>query len=612
MKFIQSARTYAGGLLLGLLAAQGAAAQSYNYFAGEEAGAHNTRGSNNTLVGYAAGNGNTEGMENTYLGFMSGFFNQTGDRNTFVGAETGVYNQAGLNVFLGYRAGTANTLGKSNTFVGAETGSGNTRGNYNTFVGQHAGAVNSEGNYNTFVGRAAGQKNTLGSANTFLGNLAGAANTTGIENTFLGQEAGQYNTTGSYNVFIGNNAGVYNQTGGNNVFVGNQAGQLNDSGLANTFLGQRAGAANVSGGQNTFTGYQAGWKNTSGLSNTFSGTFAGYFTSEGINNSFFGAQAGTNNATGYHNTAMGFQAGPHTGNLSYATAIGSRALVTVSNALVLGAIKDVNDAPANTNVGIGLTNPSHQLHLSTDDAAKPGSAFWKVASDKRLKKDISAFKDGLAVLKQVNPVWFQYTGEAGTPTGRKYVGVIAQEMQKIAHYTVGTFTHQDTAGKKTDYLSYDANSLLYIVVNAVKELEGQHRQEIDAKNARLEAQQKQLEALEARLRKLEAAGSAAGRTGVTPEAPATTEAFPTARLWQNQPNPYGQSTLIRYLVPATATAAELRVFSLTGEQVYRRALTTGGEGQVEISGQQLPAGTYQYCLVVDGQVVDTRKMILTP
>jgi hypothetical protein len=37
-------------------------------------------------------------------------------------------------------------------------------------------------------------------------------------------------------------------------------------------------------------------------------------------------------------------------------------------------------------VGIGKANPSHLLHLGSDDAAKPGTNTWTVASDRRLKK----------------------------------------------------------------------------------------------------------------------------------------------------------------------------------------------------------------------------------
>ncbi len=41
-----------------------------------------------------------------------------------------------------------------------------------------------------------------------------------------------------------------------------------------------------------------------------------------------------------------------------------------------------------SNVGIGLSNPSYQLQLSTDSAAKPSTSTWTIASDARIKDGI--------------------------------------------------------------------------------------------------------------------------------------------------------------------------------------------------------------------------------
>lgn len=42
----------------------------------------------------------------------------------------------------------------------------------------------------------------------------------------------------------------------------------------------------------------------------------------------------------------------------------------------------------NGNVGVGLTTPLYQLHLSVDSAAKPGTNVWTISSDSRLKTNI--------------------------------------------------------------------------------------------------------------------------------------------------------------------------------------------------------------------------------
>ncbi len=154
-------------------------------------------------------------------------------------------------------------------------------------------------------------------------------------------------------------------------------------------------------------------------------------------------------------------------------------------------------------LGIGLANPTHQLQLSTDDAAKPGTSTWTVASDERLKTNISDFKDGLAVLNKINPIWFEYNGDAGLPTGVKTVGILAQEIKKIAPYMIGSYNHEDAQGNATDYLSFNPNSLFYILVNSVKELSTAR----DEENAKLKMQNVKLEdeiaLLAGRLKQLE-------------------------------------------------------------------------------------------------------------
>ncbi len=166
-------------------------------------------------------------------------------------------------------------------------------------------------------------------------------------------------------------------------------------------------------------------------------------------------------------------------------------------------------------LGIGLANPTHQLQLSTDDAAKPGTSTWTVASDERLKTNISDFKDGLAVLNKIHPVWFEYNGGAGLPTGVKTAGILAQEIKKIAPYMIGNYNYEDAQGNATDYLSYNPNSLFYILVNSVKELsvanDAKEKEIEDLKNtenAKLKMQNEKLEAeiaqLSGRLQQLEA------------------------------------------------------------------------------------------------------------
>jgi len=410
----------------------------------------------------------------------------------------------------------------------------------------------------------------------------------GYSNSFLGYIS---NTIGHYNSFLGNFAGHSNMTGNNNSFVGYESGYSNTTGISNSFLGLHCGFSNTTGNNNSFVGAQAGYFNSTGSFNSFLGRSAGTFNTTGSYNSFVGNQAGFFNSTGSQNVFLGYLANPSIGTLSNAGAIGARAYVSASNSLVLGAIKGVNGATDSTRVGIGTTAPAYLLHVN-GNAAKPGGGSWTVASDRRLKKNVSSFSEGLDVLTQIKPVWFEYNGEAGMPKEKRYVGVIAQDMQKIAPYMVGTFNYQDTTGKKTQYLDYDANALTYILVNAVQE----QQKQLQEKDAQIESLQAQIDQIKQLISNQPAVASA--------------ESDAVARLWQNEPNPTDGTTRIRYRIPRQVGQAQIKLYSLKGDQLRSFPISQRGEGEILLDTANLPEGTYFYNLLIDGKPIDAKKLLL--
>ncbi|MCT4580587.1 MAG: tail fiber domain-containing protein [Flavobacteriales bacterium] len=137
-------------------------------------------------------------------------------------------------------------------------------------------------------------------------------------------------------------------------------------------------------------------------------------------------------------------------------------------------------------IGLGVTSPSYQLHLSSNSAAKPTSSAWTVTSDKRLKENILPYKSGIDDIMKINPVWYTYNGKAGLPreTG---IGVIAQDLQKIAPYMVNEWTYQN----KETYLGVDNGAMTYMLINATK----QQQEVILSMEEQLKVQQKQINAL---------------------------------------------------------------------------------------------------------------------
>jgi hypothetical protein len=81
-------------------------------------------------------------------------------------------------------------------------------------------------------------------------------------------------------------------------------------------------------------------------------------------------------------------------------------------------------------------------------------------------------------------------------------------------------------------------------------------------------------------------------------------------LYQNNPNPFYEKTTIHYNIPLTCKKASIRIMNMEGKELQNISIAKNGEGQVIISANTLPAGTYIYQLVTDESVSITRKMIL--
>jgi hypothetical protein len=122
-------------------------------------------------------------------------------------------------------------------------------------------------------------------------------------------------------------------------------------------------------------------------------------------------------------------------------------------------------------VGIGTT-PSYQLHLSTDSAAKLTTNTWTVTSDARVKTNIQPYTKGLAAIKQINPVSYDYNGKAGTPVGPGGISILAQDLQPVFPECVGTYKAklQPEDKEDTDILTYQGHAITFALINAIKEL----------------------------------------------------------------------------------------------------------------------------------------------
>ena len=80
---------------------------------------------------------------------------------------------------------------------------------------------------------------------------------------------------------------------------------------------------------------------------------------------------------------------------------------------------------------------------------------------------------------------------------------------------------------------------------------------------------------------------------------------------QNDPKPFSERTSIGMNIPKEVKSATLYIYDMSGKQVEAISVTARGKAFVSVAGQKLTAGMYLYSLVCDGEVISTKRMILT-
>ena len=84
-----------------------------------------------------------------------------------------------------------------------------------------------------------------------------------------------------------------------------------------------------------------------------------------------------------------------------------------------------------------------------------------------------------------------------------------------------------------------------------------------------------------------------------------------SELFQNNPNPFTEETEVKCFIPTEISNADLYIYDMNGRQLEKRTISDRGNVSLTIKGGSLEAGIYLYSLITDGQVIDTKRMILT-
>jgi hypothetical protein len=277
---------------------------------------------------------------------------------------------------------------------------------------------------------------------------------------------------------------------------------------------------------------------------------------------------------------------------------------------------------------------SGRIRTTNDAPEKPTGGSWTGYSDGRLKKDTVGFKDGLNVIRRIHPITYKFNGIGNFPADVTHIGVVAQEIQEVAPYCVGTgkivlkqseaneFSADvvqtlaaDSTGEVrsvVNALTYNYDALIYVLINSVKQLDSTVTALNGTRNVELKQQLDSLKhELDACCNKGIKTPTAEVNNRIISNKASETNNIETANwLAQNKPNPFNKETVIEYNIVQEGKGSIL-IFDMNGKLLKTIPVKIPGKGSVTITANDLAAGMYYYTLVVNDNEVDTKKMILT-
>jgi hypothetical protein len=254
------------------------------------------------------------------------------------------------------------------------------------------------------------------------------------------------------------------------------------------------------------------------------------------------------------------------------------------------------------------------------------AGVW-TGSDARFKNNVTENVKGLAFIKKLRPVTYNFDTKKlddfltqnmpdSAKTARKkgmdftasmavvHSGFIAQEVEQAAKEV--NFTSDIVHAPENNNDHYAVN-YAEIVVPLVKGMQEQ-QQIIEKQDSVIAAIQKQLSQLLNNNGINNNNTNPNSTTGINAQNIELSDADVVV-LNQNQPNPFAEQTVINYTIPQSANSAQILFYDINGKQIKSQNITTKGKGALNVYANDLSNGTYSYTLIVDGKVIDTKKMV---
>jgi hypothetical protein len=224
-------------------------------------------------------------------------------------------------------------------------------------------------------------------------------------------------------------------------------------------------------------------------------------------------------------------------------------------------------------------------------------------SDARKKENVRDIKEALELILQLKPVKYDWKKDFAY-NDSLVRNSVEKERLEIERKNKFGFLAQDVIKIIPEVVDYDDSTdnygiiytnLIPVLTQAIKE----QQQQIETLKALLTAQEADLIGLKSN-----------GQKSVTIDNTGSEQSDGSA-IYQNTPNPFNQSTEIKYYLAADVVNALISVCNLNGTQLKSIPINQTGEGSVTIDRETLQPGIYLYALVANGELVDTKKMMIT-
>ena len=248
-----------------------------------------------------------------------------------------------------------------------------------------------------------------------------------------------------------------------------------------------------------------------------------------------------------------------------------------------------------------------------------------LGSDRKLKRNIEPIEKAGEIVDALQAQTYQFRTDEfksmALQEGKRF-GFIADELKEVLPQFVKTTTQPaeeiidedgniKLIGDPVEFEAVNYVELIPILTAALQET----RAELQAKDDRVDQLESQMKKALERLSEFdtdlqqccfnyeEGGGSNRATQHALEEADA-------ASLEQNQPNPFRENTMIKYYLPEGTASAQMQISDLNGNVLNSFNLQGKGFGQVLISGGSFNSGTYLYSLIINGDRVDSKRMML--